>query len=52
MEDSARLADLLLKLKARENKPGFAANVKSLKEEIARLEEKLKALDEGGDDTN
>ena len=52
MEDSARLASLYLKRKARENKPGFAANVKALEDEIARLEAKLKALDEGDDPAN
>lgn len=38
MTDDDRLAALKAKLAAREGKPGFEANVRELKEEIARLE--------------
>lgn len=37
-DNAALLADLKAKLKARENKPGFAANVAAIKKRIAELE--------------
>jgi hypothetical protein len=37
-DNSERIAELKAKLKAREDKPGMAANVASLKAEIAKLE--------------
>ena len=36
--DEGRLAELKRKLEAREGKPGYTANVRALKAEIARLE--------------
>ena len=40
-DDEARLADLKSKLKARENKTGFSANVEALKKLIAETEGRL-----------
>jgi hypothetical protein len=37
-EETARLAALKAKLKAREDRPGYKQNVEDLKAEIARLE--------------
>jgi primosomal protein N'' len=47
-DDSARLAELYAKRKARADKPGFAANVEALQKEIEALEQRLKDA-EGGE---
>jgi hypothetical protein len=47
-DDSERLAALYAKRKARQDKPGFAANVEALQKEIDALERRINEAEDDG----